>query len=132
MYAVWSYFAYLAISLGVTIRVARTLQKNGRIFLVDAFHGNSELADSVNHPLVVGFYLVNIGFFTVVFRTYAITNPRDLIDLPIFKIGMAVLTIGSMALVNLSLLSRMRKRGQVALAPPPFRPEAIFSVPARP
>ena len=50
------YIAYLAISLGVTIWVARTLHRNGRVFLVEAFRGNTELADSVNHLLVVGFY----------------------------------------------------------------------------
>ena len=46
------YFSYLAISIGLTIWVARTLHQNGRVFLVDAFRGNTELADSVNHLLV--------------------------------------------------------------------------------
>src|ERR1700720_4542386 len=54
---VWTYLAYLAISLALTIWVARTLHKNGRIFLVDSFLGNEPLADSVNHLLVVGFFL---------------------------------------------------------------------------
>ena len=62
---VWTYLAYLGISVALTIWVARTLHKNGRIFLVDNFLGNESLADSVNHLLVVGFYLVNIGFVTL-------------------------------------------------------------------
>ena len=66
MYIERSYFAYLAISLGVTIWVARTLHKNGRIFLVDAFHGNTDLADSVNHLLVVGFFTLNGGLSSCV------------------------------------------------------------------
>ena len=61
-YTVITYSIYLVIALSVTVWVARTLHKNGRIFLVDCFRGNQELADSVNHLLVVGFYLVNIGF----------------------------------------------------------------------
>jgi hypothetical protein len=69
MYIVWTYFAYVVISLAVTIWVARTLHKNGRIFLIDAFHSNIELADSVNHLLLVGFYLVNIGYVTLALRT---------------------------------------------------------------
>ena len=48
------YFSYLAISIGLTVWVARTLHHNGRVFLVDAFHGNEELADSVNHLLLWG------------------------------------------------------------------------------
>ena len=53
---VWTYAAYLVLSIGLTVFVARTLHKNGRIFLVDSFGGNEKLADSVNHLLVVGFY----------------------------------------------------------------------------
>ena len=57
-----SYLVYLLISVTLTIWVARTLHKRGAIFLVDAFNGDAELAASVNHLLVVGFYLINIGF----------------------------------------------------------------------
>jgi hypothetical protein len=71
MYIVAAYVAYLAISLAVTVWVARTLHRNGRIFLVDAFHGNAALADSVNHLLVVGFYLINFGYVTLALRTSA-------------------------------------------------------------
>ncbi|WP_419805174.1 hypothetical protein [Terriglobus sp.] len=42
------YFSYLVISIAVTVWVARTLHRSGRVFLVDAFHGDDALADSVN------------------------------------------------------------------------------------
>lgn len=58
MIVVFSYLAYLLISIGVTVWVARTLHRHGRIFLVDSFLGNEPLADSVNQLLVVGFYLM--------------------------------------------------------------------------
>ena len=48
MYIEVSYFIYLALSVAVTVWVARTLHRRGRIFLVDAFGGNTELADAVN------------------------------------------------------------------------------------
>src|SRR5216117_408717 len=63
-----TYVAYLLISVGLTVWVARTLHKNGRVFLVDSFLGNEQLADSVNHLLVVGVYLINIGYVTLVFK----------------------------------------------------------------
>src|SRR5262252_5627164 len=65
---VWSYLAYLGISIALTVWVARTLHRNGRIFLVDSFLGNEPLADSINHLLVVGFYLINIGFVTLALK----------------------------------------------------------------
>ena len=67
-----SYVVYLLISVALTIWVARTLYKRGAIFLVDAFHGNSELAASVNHLLVVGFYLINTGFVCLALRSDAV------------------------------------------------------------
>ncbi len=133
MYIVWSYFAYLAISLGVTIWVARTLHKNGRIFLVDAFHGNGELADSVNHLLMVGFYLINIGYVTLALRTTAtLANLRESIELLSNKVGLVLLILGVMHFFNLFLFSRLRKRGQSAFEPPPFPPDAVLNVPVRP
>jgi hypothetical protein len=43
----------LVIALPLTVWVARNLFRNGRIFLVDCFHGNESLADSVNQLLVM-------------------------------------------------------------------------------
>lgn len=48
---VTAYLLYLAISTGLTVWVAQTLHKNGRVFLIDVFHGNEALADSVNSTL---------------------------------------------------------------------------------
>jgi hypothetical protein len=60
--AVTSQVTYLALSSGITVWVSRTLARHGRLFLVDAFSGNEPLADAVNHLLVVGFYLINLGW----------------------------------------------------------------------
>lgn len=65
---IWTYAIYLLVSVALTVWVARTLHKNGRIFLVDSFGGNEPLADSVNHLLVVGFYLMNIGYVTLALK----------------------------------------------------------------
>src|SRR2546427_124287 len=129
MYIVWSYFAYLAaISLAVTIWVARTLHKNGRIFLVVAFHSNIELADSVNHLLVVGFYLVNIGYLTLTLRTGAsLASLRESIELLSDKIGMVLVVLGIMHFSNLYVFSRMRKRAQTPIEQPPFLPDTFIA-----
>ncbi len=60
-YNIVSYLIYIPVTVAITIWVASTLFKNGRVFLVDIFHGNDLLADSVNKLLLVGFYLINIG-----------------------------------------------------------------------
>src|SRR5262245_34473445 len=75
---VWTYLVYLAISVALTVWVAQTLHKNGRVFLIDCFHGHDHLADSVNHLLVVGFYLINVGFVTLALKYgVAATTPQQ-------------------------------------------------------
>src|SRR5580700_8748462 len=102
MYIVGCYVGYLLISLGVTIWVARTLHKSGRVFLVDAFHGNAELADSVNHLLVVGFYLINVGYVTLALRTAgSLDTLRSAIEMVSDKIGLVLLVLGAMHFFNL-------------------------------
>src|SRR5260370_28128660 len=113
MLIVFSYIAYLAVSLAVTSWVARSLQKSGRVFLVDAFHGNAELADSVNHLLVVGFYLINTGYVTRALSTTAtVGSARQAIELFSDKIGVVLLVLGVMHFFNLFVFHKLRGRGR--------------------
>jgi hypothetical protein len=115
MYIVGCYFTYLAISLVVTVWVAHTLHKNGRIFLVDAFHGNTALADSVNHLLVVGFYLINVGYVAVALHSDAtLSSLRQAIELVSDKIGVVLIVLGAMHFFNLYVFSHLRKRAREA------------------
>src|SRR5882724_9534047 len=119
MYIVICYFAYLAVSLSATIWVAQTLRHNGRSFLVDAFHGNRELADSVNHLLVVGFYLINVGYVTLALHTGAqVETARSAVELVCDKLGLVLIVLGVMHFLNLYVFNRLRRRGQADLRPP--------------
>ena len=128
MFIVSSYAVYLAISLAVTVWVARTLHRRGRVFLVDAFHGQTELADSVNHLLVVGFYLINVGYVAFALKSaQSADTPRQAIELVSDKLGMVLLVLGLMHFFNLFVFSRIRRNAQVSLAPPPFPPDAMLT-----
>ena len=128
-----TYLVYVLISVNVTIWVARTLYKRGAIFLVDAFHGNKELADSVNHLLVVGFYLINIGYVSLALKTAAIiSTSRAAIELLSDKMGMVLLILGGMHFFNLYVFSRIRRSAQGPHRPvapaPPVMPDATLKV----
>ena len=121
-----TYLIYLALSIGLTIWVGRTLHKNGRVFLVDVFHGNDALADSVNHLLVVGFYLINFGYVSLALKLgYAIDNAEQSIEALSVKIGMVLLVLGGMHFFNLYIFSRMRRRAHAQPNHPPVTPDAF-------
>jgi hypothetical protein len=124
MYIVISYIVYLAISLSTTVWVAQTLQKNGRSFLVDAFQGNTGLADSVNRLLVVGFYLINAGYVTRALRTATeVVTARQAIELVSDKFGLVLVVLGAMHFFNLYIFNRLRTRGR-SEGRPPVPPDA--------
>ncbi len=123
------YLAYAIASIGMTMWVARTLHKNGRVFLVDAFGGNYELADSVNHLLVVGFYLINIGFVSLALKTgAAVPGLREGIEVFSAKFGLVLLVLGAMHFFNLYVFSRVRRKGMLRHEPPPLPPTGTLAV----
>ncbi|HKS07910.1 MAG TPA: hypothetical protein VJS13_00055 [Pyrinomonadaceae bacterium] len=124
-----TYLVYLAISIALTIWVAHTLHKNGRIFLVDVFHGNEALADSVNHLLVVGFYLINMGYVSMALKLgYEINSAQEGIEALSVKIGMVLIVLGGMHFFNLFVFSRMRRRSNYRHNQPPVGPDAFTAV----
>jgi hypothetical protein len=125
-----AYSIYMLISISLTVWVAHTLHKRGAIFLVDAFNGNSELAASVNHLLVVGFYLINIGFVALELKSdAAIASPRAAIEMLADKLGYVLLTVGGMHFFNLFVFSRIRNYAQGRRGwHPPVAPDAVLRV----
>jgi hypothetical protein len=122
-----TYLSYVCLSVALTVWVAQTLHKNGRIFLVDVFHGNEALADSVNHLLVVGFYLLNLGYATVAIRVAGeVSSPSSAIETLSVKIGLVLLVLGGAHFANLYVLSRFRRRRLLDTAPPPVAPSQML------
>ena len=127
---VWTYLSYLAISIAMTIWVAKTLHKNGRIFLVDSFRGNAALADSINHLLVIGFYLINIGYVALALReAQAPGDLQGVLEILSRKVGVVLLVLGVMHFFNLIVFSKMRRRALLHHAPPPLPPQAHIPAP---
>src|SRR3712207_8400248 len=102
-----TYLTYIIVSVSLTVWVAQTLHKNGRVFLVDVFHQNEGLADSVNHLLVVGFYLINLGYVSLALKTgAAVDDAGESIELLSWKVGLVLLVLGGMHFFNLYEIGR--------------------------
>lgn len=104
---------YLIVTIAMTVWVANTLHHNGRVFLMDAFGGKDDMADSVNQLLKVGFYLVNVGF-VLLFLNTGDTSPNtvnDIIRYLTTKLGVVLLVLGGMHFFNMFNISKMRSKG---------------------
>jgi hypothetical protein len=105
------YGLYLALSIGMTIWVAHTLSTNGEVFLVQCFGHNETLAKSTNHLLVVGFYLVNIGWILLTLQFgEAPTSWAGMIKFVSSKVGLAVLVLGLMHFFNMHAIARFGRK----------------------
>jgi hypothetical protein len=111
-----TYFIYLGISIALTVWVARTLSKNGRVFLVDSFASDERLADSINHLLVVGFYLINLGYVTLALRLGdKPVSTQGAIEFLSTKVGLVLLVLGAMHFFNVFVIAKWGKRAASAM-----------------
>ena len=121
-YLVPVYITYAALSLVLTIWLARTLFKNGAVFLEEVFD-HPKMAEAVNRLLVVGFYLLNLGYACLLLKAEASNTPIAAIETLAQKLGMLLLSLGAVHFFNLYLFHRIRRRARVATLPPPVAPQ---------
>lgn len=120
---VLAYALYLLVSIPLTVLVARTLSKHGRTFLDQVFEDTPGLANAVNQLLVVGFYLISLGFVTLFLTSSKqVDDARQVFELLSVKVGTVALVLGAMHLFNVLVFNGIRRRHlsdkRVAVAPP--------------
>ena len=124
-YTILAYVIYILASIAMTAWVARTLHRNGHIFLVQAFRGSEAMATSVNHLLVVGFYLINLGFISFALRYGEKPDTlQAMIEFLSTKLGLVLLVLGAMHFFNMFNFDKMRRKG--------LRPETAHPLPPPP
>jgi hypothetical protein len=108
-----TYVVYLLVSVALTVFVGSALSRSGRIFLLDVFGGQVAPAQAASRLVVVGFYLLNLGFVTLTMRMSGeIGSARQVIQVLSVKIGEVLLVLGGLYLANIGFLTRLRRRAQ--------------------
>jgi hypothetical protein len=105
-----AYMVYIPVVLTLTWYVAHTLFKNGKIFMLDIFHGREDIANATNRLFEVGFYLLNVGFALLILKIrYDLDSNRETVEVLSQKIGGFSIYLGIMLFFNLYLFFRGRK-----------------------
>lgn len=83
----------------------------------------------MNHLLLVGFYLINVGYIVLALK-YGdkATDLQGVFEALSTKLGVVLLVLGAMHFFNLYVFSRLRRRALLHGAPPPLPPSAHLAV----
>lgn len=106
-----TYLVYLSVSITLTLYVAHILFKNGKVYMLDIFHGREDIALATNRLFEVGFYLFNIGFALSILEVnfYGVITYQEVIEVLSQKIGGFSIYLGAMLFFNLYLFFRGKK-----------------------
>lgn len=126
-YLVGVYAAYAAASVGLTVGLARTLFRNGAVFLESVFKDDPKMAEAVNKLLVVGFYLLNFGYACLLMKSERAIDAIAAIEILASKLGYLLISLGVIHFGNIYLFHRMRQRARMAIMPPPVAPHLRLS-----
>ena len=120
-----SYLTYLAVTVPLTVWVATTLSINGQVFLEDVFTDNAALAEAINKLLVVGFYLLNVGFVLLYLRTGETAfSLASLVEVVSVKIGVVMIVLGLIHFTNVYVFNSIRRRVRMeGMRTPPLQPQ---------
>jgi membrane protein implicated in regulation of membrane protease activity len=109
------YAAYLTVSIGLTVVVASALSRSGQVVLEHLFGGDDGMAAAVNRMLVVGFYLLSLGYVALTTRTPGhIDGAGQAISVLSVKVGEELLVFGALYLVNIAVFARFRRRRETS------------------
>ncbi|WP_075342841.1 hypothetical protein [Tenacibaculum agarivorans] len=104
-----AYAIYLPVSTGLTTFVSQHLFKHSKIFMLDIFNQQQEIAMATNKLFKIGFYLVNIGFALKIIKIYALTDYKDLIETLSAKIGGFSIYLGVVMIAFIIIFLKGRK-----------------------
>lgn len=80
--------------------------------------------------LVVGFYLVNLGYASLLLKAEPAATSVQAIEVLSFKLGALLLSLGAMHFGNLIVFHRIRRRARLAFMPPPVAPQLRLADPS--
>jgi len=130
-FLVTTYAIYTAAAITLTGVLARTLFRNGKVFLEDVFEQEG-LADAINHLLVVGFYMLNLGYAFLIFQTNDASTSVEAVEILVTKLGVLLLSLGIIHFVNIAVFWKMRGRTSPEFEYAPINPTSLVPPPPAP
>ncbi|MGI9607564.1 MAG: hypothetical protein ACR2P0_15660 [Acidimicrobiales bacterium] len=130
-YLIWTYVLYATAAIGLTAVLARTLHSNGAVFLSQIFSENEGMARAVNQLLVVGFYMLNLGYAFLIFQMNSASTGLQATEELVTKLGLLLVSLGVIHFVNMAVFWRIKRSGEQRHAVP-ATPSTFVPPPPKP
>lgn len=108
--AVAVYLIYVALAIALIVWLGFQLHRDGRIFLQDVFHDQTDLADAVSRLLVTGFLVFTLGYALLLLRVNADATPVEALRSSVQQFGLLLLSLGLLHSLNMLILLQVRRR----------------------
>ena len=113
MYNIISYIVYIIITFYITIFVGWRVYKLGFIYLENLIDNHS-VCQSINNLLLIGYYLVNLGFSAISLQNWErVDTITIMLSSLSYKIGFILLVLGILHFINLSIIYIARKNKKI-------------------
>ena len=128
-YAIGVYAVYAAVAVALTAWLARTLFRSGTAFLHDVFEDRPALAEALNRLLVVGFYMLNLGYALYILRAGKGLSGFEAVQFLVNRLAILLVTLGVIHFANVFVFWRIRARREQRQLPPPVVPSILLPPP---
>lgn len=108
--AIVVYAVYVVLAVALILFLGVLLQRDGRVFLDDVFHQQSELAAAVSHLLVTGFIVFTLGYALLLLEIDVGATPLTALRSSVQQFGVLLLSLGAMHSLNMLILLQVRRR----------------------
>ena len=99
-----AYLVYLPVTFFITIRVGWVFFKNGQHY-IDLIVPDHALAKAINRMLLIGYYLVNLGYVTMSLSIWArLETLEEFFDFLSMRIAIIMVVLGVMHFVNMAVI----------------------------
>ncbi len=106
-----AYILYLIITYIITVRVGFVFYRNGRVFILELLHQDTQLTDFINRILLTGYYLLNLGYAALMLRSWDTIHTWTALLLSIVTMtGKIMITLAVIHFCNMAVIYFIGKR----------------------
>lgn len=106
-----AYLIYIIVTLYIIYWLGRMFHRNGRVFILQLYEGDTEATDTINNILLIAYYLFNIGYAFLKLRTWEkVWSAAQLVSSLSHHLGLLILILAVTHYFNMLLLYFLSKK----------------------